>query len=155
MCRFAGPFGRGRTAKNTATAAASPRSEWLQRVPAAEAGRRGHAEALQGRGVRHMEVERKPQVRRESRMTPPRAFVAIGSKTSGIVDFWMIYMVLLDSQRQFYVDPLMLVISGRFPIFGQICTHSSPRSLISGRHTVAVVGKLPHCTSSFLLPHFN
>ena len=29
-------------------------------------------------------------------------------------------MVLLNPQRQFYVDPLTLAISGRFPILGQM-----------------------------------
>ena len=32
----------------------------------------------------------KARVRGASRMTPPRAFVVIGSETSGIVDYWMI-----------------------------------------------------------------
>ena len=51
-----------------------------------------------GRGVKptsisviaNMDGEIEPRVRRESRVTPPRAFVVIGSKPSGIVDFWMI-----------------------------------------------------------------
>ena len=64
-------------------------------------------------------------------------------------------MVLLDSQRQFYVDPLTLAISGRFPAFGRICTPSTSRRLNSGRRAVAAIGKLPHCTSSLPAPHFN
>ena len=62
-------------------------------------------------------------------------------------------MVLLNSQCQFYLDPLTLAISSRFPIFGQVCTLSPPRSLNSGRR--AGIGNQRQCASSFLLPHFE
>ena len=60
-------------------------------VPTKKAERQATSDANGSDCVTYQcKVYTQQRVRRESRMTPPRAFVVIGSKTSGIVDFWMI-----------------------------------------------------------------